>query len=104
MIDLETLSLSPERVGDLTRDELAQLLARVKSLEGVVLAALLTGDGAGATSPNESLDADAIARRLGTTRRWVFRHLASLPFVKKTSRKTLVASSRDLDRYLRARS
>jgi len=66
VIDLETLSLSPERVGDLTRDELAQLLARVKSLEGVVLAALLTGDGVGATSPNESLDADAPATPSGT--------------------------------------
>lgn len=90
----------------LDRSSLAQLFSQVKALEGLILAKLL-----GAQSPSSSqstlskstdrtLDANEIALALGVNRRWVFRNLKKLPFVRRISRKVLACSEAALRRWL----
>lgn len=101
MIDLETLSSNLERVGELTRPELAALIARIKSLEGAALAALLSD----AATTERALNADEIASRLGVQRRQLFRLVKAgrVPFVRRVSKNALCASERDVTRWLGSR-
>jgi hypothetical protein len=57
-----------------------------------------------ATAPTAyDLDADAIARRLGRSRRWVFRNAQRLPFVRRISRKTIRGDESGLNRWIASR-
>jgi len=49
-----------------------------------------------------TLSADDVATRLSKTRRWVFRHAKQLPFVRRISLKTMVASESGLNRWIAA--
>jgi hypothetical protein len=100
VIDLETLATNPERVGELSRPELGALIARVKSLEGAALAALLSD-----AVTDRALNADEIAARLGVQRRQLFRLVKAgrLSFVRRVSKNALCASERDVTRWLRSR-
>lgn len=65
----------------------------------------LAGDGKGgqpAVPPDVLLTAEDVAKHLGTTTRWVYRHTARLPFTRRLGPKTLRFSSRGLERYLAA--
>lgn len=82
----------------------ALLLGRVHSaaaaLEAQLLAAAQSQAPARELIPaDRPLDADQIAAALGTDRRWVFRNCKKLPFVRRTSRKALVASEAALRRW-----
>jgi hypothetical protein len=98
---VETFLEDPERIAGLSRADLAALLAKVKALEGALLAKLLTGDTA--PSGSDSLDADELAAALGQSRRWVFRHAKELPFIIRTGAKSVVGSRAGLNRWLKAR-
>jgi predicted DNA-binding transcriptional regulator AlpA len=63
----------------------------------------LAGDGSNdraAPTPDPMLTAEEVAARLGTTVRWVYRHVSRLPFVRRLGPKTLRFSAKGLDRYL----
>lgn len=50
------------------------------------------------------MDADDLAERIpGYTKRWFYRHAATLPFVRRLSRKRLVFSLPGAQRYLAAK-
>jgi hypothetical protein len=49
---------------------------------------------------DQTVDADEIAKMLGQTRRWVFRNWKRLPFVRRVSRKCLVARESEVRRWL----
>lgn len=55
------------------------------------------------SSDDFTLNADDVAARLDKSRRWVFRQASRLPFVRRISRKTLLASESGLNRWIAAR-
>ncbi len=101
----------PEAIADLSRDELAKLFVKARALEGALLAKLLSathpdGDAAARDeSPpgDRTLDANALAERLGVSRRTLFRTVERYPFIARTSRRSLAARERDVNRWLKAR-
>jgi hypothetical protein len=70
---------------------LAMLGAKLSSMPTPMLAA-----------PDENVDVEEGARRLGMSVRYVYRHQASLPIVRIGRR--LLLSSRGIDEYIRKRA
>ena len=87
---------------ELSRDELAQLLggALAKLLSAPLTAARDEDD----QDDGKTLDANALAERLGISRRTLFRTVDRFPFIKRTSRRSLAARERDLNRWLARRA
>jgi predicted DNA-binding transcriptional regulator AlpA len=81
----------------LSRSELASLLARTKSLEGLILAKLLSGPD---VTPDRTLTIDELIAATGMSRRTLFAKSKKLPFITRTGRKSLVGSSAGLTRWL----
>lgn len=81
-----------------TLHALALKAASVQS--AIAAAALVAGEPRVAGAHTErQLNADEIATALGVNRRWVFRHLGQLPFIRRVSPKSLVASESALHRW-----
>jgi hypothetical protein len=97
----------PGRISGLTREQLGTLLEQLKALEGAIMARLLCSQvdrplreySRATLADDRTLNANEIACALGVDRRWVFRHLKILPFVRRISRKSLAASERDVLRW-----
>lgn len=94
---MENFLERPEATAELTRDELAQLFVKIKSLEGAVLARLLSG--AHESIPDRVLSIEEMMQAMGVSRRWLFAHKA-LPFINCVSRKSLTGSERGMLKYL----
>jgi len=88
----------PELVSKLNRAELAALLPRISTLQATVFTALLAGDS------RKTLGADEIADKIGVKRTWLFRNLKKLGFIKRVSRKTLVANEADVLKFVAQRN
>jgi hypothetical protein len=85
-------------------EQIPVLLARLAALQGALAARLLTTSiPAAAPAPEWALTADDVARRLGRSRRWVFRNAKRLPFVRRVSRKVIVADEAALKRWIASR-
>lgn len=110
---LDDLAAAPDLAATLPPAVAATLLTRARiaaaALEGQVLAALVRKPAPiAAKSPaaerlgadDYTLDADAAAALLHKSRRWLFAHKDSLPFVRKVSRKVLLCSRSGLRRWL----
>ena len=109
IVDLAPYLARPNLADGLSREELAMLLEELKGLEGRVMARLLVGvtEQPAATRPPEDdgpmLTVDEAALRLRRSRRWIYRHASSLPFVKRISPRNLLCSERKLARWLEQR-
>jgi len=86
----------------LSTEQLAGLVSR---LSAELTARLLTASPspAGPPAPEWALTAAEAARKLGKSRRWLFEHAAELPFIRRVSRKTLVADEAGLKRWIASR-
>lgn len=102
-------SLDAVALSALTPAQLAALAHRLAAAQCAVAAALqsaaLTSAGAKGTPDSSSsadadriLDADAIARELGQSRRWVFRNARKIPCIRRISRKSLAAPAAQVRR------
>jgi len=88
---------------DIAQHLLVQTNAKLAAMQ-TARDALLMRLAAGSRSLNiaeprkksRTLDADEIAAALGQERRWVFEHIKDLPFVRRISRKALVADEAEL--------
>jgi len=110
---LDDLSARPDRVHGLSSEVLAALMAKAAAVQNLLAAEALaavtikprkrTEREQAIEGPDRILDVDEAAKRIGATRRWLFRNAATLPFVKRVSRKQLACSERGLDRWLAAR-
>ena len=76
-------------------------LAAAQGARDALLLRLAVGNPAPTVNEQKirTLDADQIAAALGQSRRWVFRNVAKLPFIRRVSRKALVASESDLIKW-----
>ncbi len=105
---LELLA-APEQAATVKADDVPALLARLASLQAVLLARLLvsskeTGSPKLPAEPDRLLTAEEAAPLLGTTVRWLYRHSGQLPFARRLSRKALRFSEAGLRRYMATRS
>jgi hypothetical protein len=116
------MAISPHRslIGVPSLDEIADDPSRLQELPGRTLATLAARTAAiqaalaqqqiqlaaeplrTAPASDRTLDADEIAVELGVDRRWVFRYAKRLPFIKRISRKSLVASESAVKRWREA--
>lgn len=104
--DSPTVSIpTPDDIRDLSRDELARLFVEVRALEGALLASLLSATDDVTPGGDRTLNTEQIAAALGVSRRWLFAAVRSkrLPFVRRVSKKSLLASERDVTRWLKSR-
>jgi hypothetical protein len=99
---LDQIASDPARATHLPRQVALALISRCTAAQ-MALAASLSESDVRAPAPvatiDRTLDAHAIAKELGVTRRWVFRNAPNLPFVRRISRKSLVCSEADLRRW-----
>jgi hypothetical protein len=100
-------------IGDLARDSTAMrrmcgaakraALRKVATLAAALAVDIdLEGEDAPRRSDDTSwsLSADEAAKKLGKSRRWLFRHANGLPFARRVSRKTLVCDEAGLNRWV----
>ncbi len=96
---LAQLAADPSKVATLESDQARALLLQASAL--VLALAARAGD-----SPNGNPEADRlltveeVAKKLGTSREWVYRRAAGLPFTVRLGSR-LRFSAQGLDKYLR---
>jgi hypothetical protein len=102
---LDELARDPERATDLPIEVVSALLSRCAAVQLALAAKIGRTQVAEprAESIDRTLDANQIAAALGVPRRWVFRNVATLPFVRRVSLKKLACSEADLRRWRAAR-
>ena len=95
---LGELARNPTCAAQLPRDVLTALMAQCAALQVALAARLASAPSAltPAATQDRTLDANEIAKELGVKRRWVFRHVDQLPFVRRISRNSIVCSQADL--------
>ncbi len=95
---------APERVSELSRAQLGELLSQTKSLEGAIFARLLTDDHAGSgdesVREDKLLTVDETAAMLGVTKGWVYRRGAKLGLAVKLGDGTLRFSRNTIQQYI----
>jgi len=97
---LADLAIHPERVEQLTPEQARMFLAQLASLQAPLLARALVVVG---REPDELLDVNRAAQRLGLGEGWLYRHAAKLPFTVRVNRQ-LRFSARRLEAYIAARA
>jgi predicted DNA-binding transcriptional regulator AlpA len=105
---LAELVAVPERAVEVRVEEVPGLLARLASLQAVLLSRLLAPQNHAASprspaEPDRLLTAGEAAPILGTSERWLYRHAKQLPFSRRLSRKALRFSEVGLRRYMATR-
>ena len=104
---LDELSRDPARAENLPPEAIAALTAQATAALGALATAMMRDATATAsdepTPGDKTLDANALAERLGLSRRTLFRTVERFPFIKRTSRRSLAARERDVNRWLKAR-
>jgi hypothetical protein len=98
---LDALARDPSTAIGLPPSALAALQAQIAAAQGAIAAAMSYAptQTARAAVTDRTLDADQIAAELGQSRRWVFRNVKRLPFVRRISRKALAGSEAGLRRW-----
>jgi excisionase family DNA binding protein len=110
--ELATLAADPSRIETIDATALPALIGEAEALRARLWARLTTaaqGNGGrihaepATREPERLLTVDEAAQLLGVSRRWVYRHAASLPFARKLAGGTLRFSLRGLERWTRDR-
>jgi predicted DNA-binding transcriptional regulator AlpA len=98
---LEAFLERPEAIADLSRDDLAAILAKVKALEGQLLARLLSSDAAQPASNggDRLLTCDQAAEFLSVPRAWLYRR-KTLGLAVKLGDGTLRFSRNAIQQYI----
>ena len=107
---LDQLARDPSAAVGLPSSALAALQAQCAAVQGAIAAAMCKMEVSSvnrepdAASLEPWMDAESLAERIpGYTRRWLYRHAATLPFARRLSRKRLVFSLPGAQRYLAVR-
>jgi hypothetical protein len=100
---LDEIARDPLRALALGPEQAVALLAQCGAAQAALMAGLARPMPQKETASDETLNVDQIAREMGVPRRWVFRNVAKLPFVRRVSRKALVCSRADLARWRSSR-
>ena len=106
MDGLPALLRHPAHVAKIPLQAIPALLCQLAALHSA-LAARLLSEPAPADGPEP--DADTLlevaeaARRLGTTKDWLYRHAQRLPFTVRMGPRQLRFSAKGLERYIRQR-
>ena len=85
---------------NLPREELPRLLGDLTEISATASARLTTF--VVESRPNEMLDVDEAARRMGVSKDYLYRHQRKFPFARRIGRKLLFSSS-GLDKFLARR-
>lgn len=108
--ELATIAADPSRVESVDRARIPALIGAVEALKAALWARLQapapTTDPTPSRStgePDELLTATEAAKRLGVSRRWVYRHADELPFTRRLTRGTLRFSAAGLRRWQESR-
>lgn len=105
---LDDIARDPGCAGGLPARALAALQSRAAVVQAALAAEALAmaierpeahGQPSQTPAGDRTLNADQIAEQLGQTRRWVFRNVCKLPFVRRISRKALAGSEAGLRRW-----
>jgi len=102
---LEEVAADPSSAAGLSLETFAALAVRCAIVQTALAEALFAAAKSqpvrrsDQSATDRTLDADEIARQLGQNRRWVFRNSKKLPFVRRTSRKSIVCSEAALRRW-----
>jgi predicted DNA-binding transcriptional regulator AlpA len=93
-------------VAGLPTTTIAALMVRAAAVQSALAAAQLSASiqksepsRPKSSEPDPTLNAKEIAAELGQTRRWVFRHVKELNFIRRTSRKSLTAKASEVRRW-----
>ncbi|MGD0950449.1 MAG: helix-turn-helix domain-containing protein [Candidatus Binatia bacterium] len=105
---LDELAAEPDRASALPPVALQGLLCRCLTAQTALMGALFAASGHTTEVPRDPapdalLDVTEAAKRLATTKDWLYRHAAGLPFTVRQGR-LLRFSSQGIDRYIRERS
>jgi hypothetical protein len=105
---LDQLARDPSAAVGLPTSALAALQAQCAAAQGAIAVAMCKVDCAprepDAAALEPWMDAEELAGRIpGYTKRWLYRHAATLPFARRLSRKRLVFSLPGAQRYLAAK-
>jgi predicted DNA-binding transcriptional regulator AlpA len=103
---LSDLLRDPAHVAKIPLETIPALLCQLAALQSA-LAARLLGETAPVGGPEPEADAllevTEAARRLGTTRDWLYRHAHQLPFTVRMGPRQLRFSAKGIERYIRQR-
>lgn len=92
--------------GAIEQAEIPAALSALAALQSALAVRLMNGTPAPVPVPPESdrmLTVDEAAALLRRRRTWIYRHAATLPFVKRISRKSLLCSEAGIKRWLAGR-
>jgi hypothetical protein len=103
---LDELAAEPNRASMLPTAALQGLLCRCATVQTVLLGALMAASACtgadDASEPETLLDIGEAAKRLATSRDWLYRHARQLPFVVRNGRQ-LRFTAAGIARYVRER-
>jgi hypothetical protein len=102
---LDEVAAAPDRASALPPATLQRLLCRCATVQTVLLGALMSASARtadAAPEPETLFDIGEAAKRLATTRDWLYRHAGHLPFTVRNGRQ-LRFSARGIARYIRER-
>jgi|SRR5215469_3658078 len=108
MLTLDDIARDPELAEGLPPDLGKRLLKQAAAVSLVILTHLEEESSATPTNVipmrskaegDRDINADEIAKILGTSRRYVVRNAKSLPFIRRISKKVYVASEREVRRW-----
>ena len=108
-LTLNDLLQNPQRVMDLPREVVPDMLCQLGAIQTALTVHWLTASvsqvGAMWPEPEEDvlLDVDKAAQRLGTSKDWLYRHADKLPFTIRLGARQLRFSARGIERYIRQR-
>lgn len=104
---LAELVVSPERLDDLDRDELADVMAELERLKVRAWSRLHRPEEpevhGGPDTDDRMLDVNEAADILGVETRWLYDRSDDLPFARKLAPRTLRFSERGIYRWLETR-
>jgi predicted DNA-binding transcriptional regulator AlpA len=108
-LTLSDLLQNPQRVIDLPREVVPDMLCQLGAIQTALTARWLTaatsGGGGMSQEPEEDvlLDVEKAAQRLGTSKDWLYRHADKLPFTIRLGARQLRFSAKGIERYIRQR-
>jgi len=103
---LPDLLRDPAHVAKIPIEAIPALLCQLPAVQSALAARLLSGPApAGGPEPEADalLEVGEAARRLGTTRDWLYCHAHHLPFTVRMGPRQLRFSAKGLERYIRQR-
>jgi predicted DNA-binding transcriptional regulator AlpA len=100
---VEEIEAEPSRASSLPPATLHALLCRCATVQTVLLGALMaSGTSRAPETPDNLLDIEVAAGRLGCSKDWLYHHARQLPFTVRNGR-LLRFSSHGIDRYIKSR-